>query len=223
MMKNIYETDIFVSMPDMSMHPGGLRLTDRAARLAGLGAGMQVADIGCGLGVTASFMSSKYGIDMIGLEKSEALVEAGLKRHPGLRLICWDCVELPFEDRCLDAVYIECALSVIGHTESIFSECARTLKQSGALIISDVVLKQVPIGGEDQILSTDRLFNLLSTSGFDVIVSEDHTPALRTYFAQLREHGGPDFDVSTFLCASCFGTRPRLSNFGYTLIIARKS
>ncbi|SHI21369.1 Methyltransferase domain-containing protein [Sporobacter termitidis DSM 10068] len=221
-MSNIYETPFLNALQDASMHPGGLRLTDRAARLAELTPGMLVADIGCGAGVTAAFLSSKHRLSMIGLEISSALVDAGLKRYPGLRLIRWDCGTLPFEDGCLDGVVIECALSVIGRTEAILSECARALKTTGTLIISDVFLRaEAPAAAP--LTTAEGLTRLLKKTGFDVAVSEDHTPALKTYLAELREQSHADFDTGSLLCAPRAGARPKLSELSYTLIIARKN
>jgi ubiquinone/menaquinone biosynthesis C-methylase UbiE len=202
------------------MHPGGLRLTDRAARLSGLEPGMLVADIGCGTGATAAFLTAKHRLTMVGLEISGALVDAGLKKYPGLRLIRWDCGQLPFEDGCLDGVIIECTLSVMGRTETILAECARALKKTGVLIISDVFLSRAAGGGA--LTDLKSLTGLLVNSGFDLSHSEDHTPALRTYIAQLREQG-VNADAGDFLCNSSLGVRPRLSDLSYTLIIAKKN
>lgn len=220
-MINIYESCAFTAAPGASMHPGGLRLTNRAARLSALGAGMQVADIGCGTAVTASFLSSKYQLHMIGLDISEALIDIGLKSHPWLKLVTWDCETLPFEDESLDAVIIECALSVIGQPESILAQCAKILKKSGALIISDVVLRHEP-DPDGKLLSGDGLLRLFKKFGFDTIVNEDHTPALRTYLAALREQLGANFNASSLFGEACPKERLHLSEIGYALFIARK-
>ena len=204
------------------MHPGGLRLTDRAVRLAGLDAGMLVADIGCGAGITSSYLTSKFGLSMIGLDISSALIEAGIERYPGLRLIRWDGETLPFEDGCLDALVIECALSVIGPTESILTECARALKKAGSLIVSEVVSRREPASGDGQLLSEAGLVKLLSNAGFHVVIHEDHTPALRTYVAQLREQNGLDFNANLLLGETCLKSHLKLSDFGYVLMIAAK-
>jgi len=221
------------------MHPGGLRLTDRAARLAALKAGMLVADLGCGAGATASHLTSRFGLRVIGLEISERLLAAGLHRDPGLCLIRSDCKALPFGDGSLDAVVIECALSVLGSMDVVLAECARALKSSGKLIISDLVSKCEPASG--QFLTEAGLAQRLLKAGFRIVINEDHTPALRTYAAELRTprgeqegdperalraggplrsgQSGPDFAVG----ARCLGRHSRLSDLGYVLLIATLS
>lgn len=217
-MSNIYESGVFTAPEGMPMHPGGLRLTDRAARLAGLSPGMATADVGCGAGGTSAFLASKYRLRMIGLEISKTLVEAGLKNHPDLELLHWDGGAFPMEDSSLDAAVIECVLSVADRPGQILRECARCLKKDGRLIVSDVVLKRED--AEAGLFTAEGLTKLLLECGFSVTICEDHTPALRTYIAELRDRCGDGFDACALL--GCRAPVPGLSAVGYALIIARK-
>jgi ubiquinone/menaquinone biosynthesis C-methylase UbiE len=216
-MNNIYESVLFSDGDGPPMHPGGLRLTDRAARLAALAPGMLAADIGCGMGTTAAFLTSKFKLRVLGLEFSEALIEAGLKRYPELALIRWDGNDFPLEDQSLDAALLECVLSVIGRPEAILRECARCLKADGKLILSDVVIKHGD--ANSGLFTAESLSELLQSCGFTVTVSEDHTPALRTYIAELRAREALD---ACALPGNLKGPAPKLSALGYTLFIARK-
>ncbi len=222
-MTNIYEADSFAHMPDGSMHPGGLRLTDRAVRLAGLQEGMRVADIGCGTGVTAAFLAGKYKLNVVGLEISGALIDVGLKNNLGLNLIRWDCGILPFEDNSLDAILFECTLSVLGNTQGILAQCAKALKRSGAVIVSDVYAKTTATNGKNTPLTAGMLEGLLSNAGFDININEDHTAALRTFAAEVVESSGATRDLGPFFGASCDLAGIRLSDLGYQLIIAKKN
>lgn len=204
------------------MHPGGLRLTDRAVRLAGLREGMRAADIGCGTGVTAAFLAGKYKLNVVGLEISGALIDIGLKNNPGLNLIHWDCGTFPFEDNSLDAILFECTLSVIGNTPNVLAQCVKALKRTGALIISDVCARNNVKNGNNAPLTLGMLEKLLFNAGFEISINEDHTPALRTYAAELIENCGNTTDIGQFLGACCDNSGLRLSDIGYTLIIARK-
>ena len=125
-MGTVYETDLLIKAHHGSMHPGGLRLTDRAVRLAGLTEGMHVADIGCGTGATAAFLKEKYRFSMVGLDSSDTLVAYGLKNHPGLNLIRWDGGTLPFEDGNRTLLF-ECT-SIIGNTRQTLAQAAKALK-----------------------------------------------------------------------------------------------
>jgi ubiquinone/menaquinone biosynthesis C-methylase UbiE len=219
-MQNIYESDIYRSMPDGSMHPGGLRLTDRAVRLAGLSKGMTVADIGCGTGVTAAHLGRVHGLDVTGLDISRALINEGLAANPGLRLIQWDCETLPFEDESLDAVFFECTLSVIGNHASVLAHCRQALRPSGLVIISEPCLKA---GAEASsgLMTADGLKAAVQRVGFAVIACEDHTAALKTFAAELAQRVDGLQNISCFMGCTASGS-PRLRDLCYTLLIARK-
>ncbi len=220
-MKNIYESEIFAHMPDYSMHPGGLRLTDRAIRLAKLEKGMAVADIGCGTGSTAAYLSSKYALNMVGLELSEPLLETGLKNNPGLHLLHWDCRTLPFEPESLDAVLFECSLSVIGYAGPTLAESALALKPNGTLIISDLMAKRSSADNRGVPPTLEKIEAHLDAFGFNIIVIEDHTPALMTYAAELIKQCSQTLDACQ-LFGMQFDNSFKLSDFCYTLILARK-
>lgn len=233
-MGKIYETDLLLKAHHGSMHPGGLRLTDRAVRLAGLEAGMRVADIGCGTGATAAFLTDKYGLSVVGLEISDKLLNLALKYRPRINLLRWDGESLPFEENSLDAVLFECTLTLLKDARAVLVQTAKALKETGVVIVSDVYMKH-PIKTENASPFTlDMLMEELASGGFDVIVQEDHTAALRTYAAELwnKHYGGltgcgtdktPALDAGSFLGASCQSENIRLSGLGYTLVIAGKS
>jgi ubiquinone/menaquinone biosynthesis C-methylase UbiE len=224
-MGTVYETDLLIKAHHGSMHPGGLRLTDRAVRLAGLTEGMHVADIGCGTGATAAFLKEKYRFSMVGLDSSDTLVAYGLKNHPGLNLIRWDGRTLPFEDGSLDALLFECTLSIIGNTRQTLAQAAKALKDAGIVIISDVYPKRCKrciSTGEAHPPTAAELAGTLADTGYKIVVQEDHTAALRTYAAELWEKNEGGLDVCSFFGLSCQSEGVRLSGLEYILTIARK-
>ncbi|NLM83666.1 MAG: class I SAM-dependent methyltransferase [Clostridiales bacterium] len=221
---SIYESELFLNLPDKSMHPGGLRLTARAARLAGLKPGMTAADIGCGAGATAAFLERALGVRAVGLDASRELIARGRKEHPGLDLLHWDGGALPFESGALDAAFCECTLSVIGAPEALLKDIARALKPGGVFIVSEVCLApSAPYGG---LYTEEELARLIEGAGLAVERREDHTDALRTFAAELRLRGGAGA-LGALVCPSCLGAsedapRPRLKDLRYVLFIARK-
>lgn len=221
-MKNVYESEAFAQLPDRSMHPGGLRLTDRAVRLAALQAGSRVADIGCGSGATCAYLADKYQLNTVGFEISAELVAAGMKQHPGQQLIRWDCQALPFEEDCLDTIIFECTLSVIGKAEQVINDCAKALKPSGTVIISDVFIKQERAATNDLLFSVTAFEGLLQNAGLSVILTEDHTSALRTFTSELKALTPDGFDAGMFFSSCPIADGVLLSELGYYLIIARK-
>jgi SAM-dependent methyltransferase len=222
-MGTIYETDLLIKAQHGSMHPGGLRLTDRAVRLAGLNAGMRAADIGCGTGTTAAYLTEKHKLDMVGLEISEKLITIGLKAWPDLNLMRWDGKALPFEDSSLDAIFFECTLSLLEDRSSVLAQAGEALKTEGAVMISDIDVKHRSDTDKSSLLTSDALLKELTALGFDIVVHEDHTAALRTYAAALWESsGGDSHNAADGLRALSCGSH-RLSELGYMLVIARKT
>ncbi len=217
---NIYESNELSFLKDYSMHPGGLRLTDRAARLAGLRKGMKAADIGCGVGSTAAYLTTRYGLIMAGVDISELLIRIGLGKNPGLNLILHDSKILPFRADSLDAVLFECSMSVMGFKAITLDECAAVLKKDGKLIISDLFSRK-ETESQSGLPSFSGLESRLAAAGFAVDVSEDHTPALITYGAELSEQLGCRSSAGLFVC-SRYAEGFKLSDHCYHLIIARK-
>ena len=116
-MGTVYETDLLIKAHHGSMHPGGLRLTDRAVRLAGLTEGMH-ADISCRTGATAAFLKEKYRFSTV---FGRSLVAYGLKPpRPNLSA----GTNLPFEDGSLTRFFLN-ALSIIGNTRQTLAQASK--------------------------------------------------------------------------------------------------
>ena len=165
---------------DESMHPGGLRLTDRAARLAGIEPGMKLLDVGCGIGQSLEYLYNKFGIIPSGIDISEKAIAMARKRLPSAFFRVGDAAALPFKDASFDAVVSECVLSLLNMSEikpasiDAISEIRRVLCPPGTLIISDVCEK-------DDLKNIQRRYE---QSGFEVICFEEHNAALVTYAAE---------------------------------------
>ena len=54
-----YESPALREAIGPALRPGGLDLTERAARYCGLAAGDLVLDVGCGIGATAAFLKDR--------------------------------------------------------------------------------------------------------------------------------------------------------------------
>ena len=63
-----------------SFHPGGLALTQRVARLAGVGPGSRVLDLGSGRGASAVHLAETLGCEVTGVTLEATGVEAGHHR-----------------------------------------------------------------------------------------------------------------------------------------------
>lgn len=134
-------------------------MTERAARLCGLSSGDSIIDVGCGPGASVGFLRNRLGLRAVGIDTDAAC--------------------LPYPDGFFDAAMFECVLSVLPDAGAALREARRVVRKGGRLIMSDVYGK-----GSGSPWSADGLRTIVENSGFSVIVSEDHTPALVTYRAE---------------------------------------
>lgn len=198
------------------MHPGGLRLTQRAAVLAGVSCAMHVADIGCGCGASLSFLAEEYGVTGVGIDVSADMIgRARQGGAPGIDFVCCDAACYPYNEGCYDRVFCDCALSEITKPGQVLLKIRDSLRPGGKLILSDVYAKEKKTPGSQRVRAAcpgacvsvrawtkGQLIGLVTGAGFRTIVEEDHTPALVTYAAER-------------FAAGCSG-------WGYVLIIAEK-
>lgn len=178
-MRNPYENSALLDADSGSMHPGGLRLTSRAARLAALAPGMKLLDIGCGGGATLGYLQEKYGVEPFGIDSSEELITRARARYPELNLTAGDAKSLPFAGAGFDAVLSECSFSVIGDYPRLLRESFRVLKDGAALIVSDICPKT----------GLEKMRASFCGAGFQIRFFEEHMPALVTYARELERAG----------------------------------
>lgn len=192
--------------------PGGLELTGRAAEYCGFGPDSRLLDVAAGGGETVRFLRERLGCQAVGLDEDPA------RRCPDVAL--GRAERLPFPDSTFDGVFVECALSQMERPDAALRECARVLRQKGWLVLSDLYARRggdgdTPLGRLD---SREGLEARLRRCGLEMVLFEDHTPALTSLWAGammagegcglLRILHGPDWPQSV---------RP-----GYCLCISRK-
>jgi SAM-dependent methyltransferase len=197
-----------------TLRPGGFRLTDRAAAHIGLRPGHRVLDVGCGLGATVNRLRSRYGARAYGVEPSPNQLT---RAAPGARLIQADAQRLPFGDAAFDAVFCECALSLLPAPERGLEEAHRVLLPHGFLIISDLHARDDarPEAGScaQRAIPLAATRAMVQACGFDVVLLEDHSILLKELAARLilADDGG-----------SCACGCREGRQLGYYLMIAQK-
>jgi len=124
-----------------TLRPGGLELTERAARLAGLAPGWRVLDAGAGLGATVEHLRRDFHARAVGLDRCRQQLGLPPADAP---LVHGDVLALPFVDRSFDMVFCECVLSLIPDKARALGEMARVLAPGGWLALSDLTLAPAP-------------------------------------------------------------------------------
>ena len=131
-------------------HGGGKRLTVHLASLAGLKPGMEVLDVGGGVGGAARTLAVEFGCRVTVIDVAESYIEAGRMLTSLLRLEdrvvfqLGNALELPFENSLFDVVWTQNSGMNIANKERLYSEFHRLLRAGGMLTI------QEPMAGPNQ-------------------------------------------------------------------------
>jgi ubiquinone/menaquinone biosynthesis C-methylase UbiE len=124
-------------------HGGGMAATVRLASLAGLQPGMQVLDVGGGLGGPARTLAIKFGCLVTVVDLTESYVRAAevltarlglgdyVTHHVG------NALELPFEDGTFDVVWTQNSSMNIAPKERLYVGFQRVLRPGGLLALQE--------------------------------------------------------------------------------------
>jgi len=173
--------------------PGKRELLARGLALADLRPGARVLDVGCGLGTSVDLLRQSLGLRAIGLDLA---VPAGDGAPiPRLRA---DVRHLPIAEGVLDAVLLECVLSVISERAEVLGECARALAPTGKLVLCDLHAREGPDGVARagpgpcgaELLPRNALLRLMASKGFEVLHWEDRSDVLKEYLFRLIMEAG---------------------------------
>lgn len=225
----LYESGLLRRSTGDTLRPGGFYLTDLGVKSCCFPSGARVLDVGCGSGATVERLVSLHGLQAIGIDPSEYLLERGMKKTPGLNLIGGWGENLPFSDQSMDGVFAECTLSVMEDLDQVLREIQRVLKPAGWLVVSDVYVRN-PDGLRNlqelkldsclrRALPKEVLINKLSCQGFRIVDWRDHTNLLTQLTVDLiMTHGSmSNFWLKTSAC-SCSCSGPDSGSVDITLL-----
>lgn len=143
----LYESCAFDQLLGETLRPGGLELTERLARLAGINKNHTVLDIACGKGTTAFLLAREYGCRVIGIDLSDKMISAcrrktdEAKEADRVSFLAGDAENLPFRSGVFDTVISECSFSLLPDKETAARDIKRVLKPGGKLVMTDIILR----------------------------------------------------------------------------------
>jgi len=205
-----YESPALREAIGPALRPGGLHLTERAARYCNLAPGEQVLDVGCGTGTTAAFLEGRFGVLAVGIDFSTQLMTEARKGRPSLPLVRGDGACLPFAPGRFAAVFCECVLSLLENRQAALTEFHRVLRPGGYLVVSDLYrcaggatnteLWPDARGCLKGMMPRENLERLLDAAGFGICLWEDQSEHLKALAAQLVWHGIRTQDLWGIAC-----------------------
>lgn len=229
-----YESPAMRASVGDAIRPGGTQLTVRALGGCRFASGERVLDVGCGLGVTVELMRTRYRLDAVGVDSSEAMIARARSRAAGLPLTVADARRLPFADAEFHGATMECVLSVVEDAQAALAEAHRVLKPGGRLIVSDLYRRDSSgapdpaagcsclAGARDRETTTGRLL----AAGFRMVLWEDHTALLKQLAADLiMRHGSLQCFWEAVLSGTESAAAPGPADYrrlGYYLAIAER-
>lgn len=192
--------------PADEFHIGGIEATRRIVSMLGLRAGMEVLDIGCGIGGTARVIAHGTGARVTGIDLTADYVEAAgiLSQAVGLgdvtRFVCANALALPLADSAFDAAVSFHVAMNIADKGGFYHEAARVLRPGAVLGIYDVLAGPgqgslaFPVpwaadSGASWLAGPDAMRTLLDDAGFDIVHEEDRHAQAQTFLARAASAG----------------------------------
>jgi SAM-dependent methyltransferase len=179
-------------------HIRGRQATRELAVLASLAPGMEVLDVGCGVGGPARTLAAEFGCRVTGLDLVDEYVRAAatLTERVGLadrvRFLQGDAGAMPLPDARFDAAVLEHVTMNVDDTGRLFHEVARVLRPGGRLALYEVVAGAggpahypVPWASGPEIsflLPCPTLLARVEAAGFAVVAWCDVSPPSLTWF-----------------------------------------
>jgi sarcosine/dimethylglycine N-methyltransferase len=187
-------------------HTRGLAATAELAKLAQITAGMDVLDVGSGVGGPARLLAASHECRVTGIDLSESFVEAaryltGRTGQSGaVSFQTASALDLPFGGGRFDAVLLQHVAMNIPDRAGLYREIRRVLKPGGRFAAFDAVSN----GGEPHyplpwartretsfLLTAAATREAVEPAGFRTLLWQDDTEAAKAWFAKLRESGPP--------------------------------
>lgn len=197
-----YDSDVARMLLGDSFHPGGTKMTERLGHLLKLTPQTRVLDVAAGRGVSAIFLSKRFGCEVVGVDYSRKNIDSanGEARASGLSdrvTFQWaDAEKLPFPDASFDGIVCECAFCTFPDKYAGAREFNRVLRPRGQVGLSDLtrggtlapelesLMSWIACIADAQPLS--EYAALLSGTALTVTATEKHDGALADFVGQIR-------------------------------------
>jgi len=177
---DLYSSELARLILGDSLHPGGLRATNRLGRAMGLQPGWRVLDLACGFGTSATAISRVFKCRVTGLELGAEAAAISRQRSlsepvpSNVGFVRGDAESPPFCTGAFDAVIIECATSLFADKSAAIAEARRLLRPGGVIGLSDVTVEpgSLPPELDSTVGMMLCLTNALPAAGYPALLED---------------------------------------------------
>jgi len=160
----------------------------------GIGPGMAVLDLGCGLGDDVRALAALVGPAgrVAGVDSSRAMVAEAIRRGvpSNAEVVAASAYALPFAETTFDACRAERVLQHLERPDDAVDELRRVLKPGGSLIVIDHDWESLAVSGGDPVL-TRRIVSAFAESFASGSVGRDNAAIMRrARFRDVDASGG---------------------------------
>uniref|UniRef100_A0A672Z467 phosphoethanolamine N-methyltransferase n=1 Tax=Sphaeramia orbicularis TaxID=375764 RepID=A0A672Z467_9TELE len=168
---------------------GGPVTTKEFVSLLNLKPGQKVLDVGCGIGGGDFYMAKTFGVEVLGMDLSENMVDIAMERAvseklPSVQFEVSDATKRTFSDASFDVIYSRDTILHISDKLALFKRFHSWLKPGGKLLISDYCCGEKPwtpqfeayVKQRGYILYTPPQYGkFIQEAGFSNVRAEDRT------------------------------------------------
>ncbi|XP_042275015.1 phosphoethanolamine methyltransferase isoform X2 [Thunnus maccoyii] len=156
---------------------GGPSTTKEFVDLLNLKPGQKVLDVGCGIGGGDFYMAKSFGVEVLGLDLSENMVDIAMERAiteklPSVQFEVADATKRTFPEGSFDVIYSRDTILHIADKLALFKRFHSWLKPGGQLLISDYCCGEKPWTPQFEAYVEQRGYILYTPSQYGKFIQE---------------------------------------------------
>ncbi|KAM9833023.1 phosphoethanolamine methyltransferase isoform 1-T1 [Syngnathus typhle] len=156
---------------------GGPSTTKEFVDLLNLQPGQKVLDVGCGIGGGDFYMAKTFGVEVLGFDLSENMVDIAIERAlterlPSVEFEVADATKRSFPEGSFDVIYSRDTILHITDKLALFKRFHSWLKPGGQLLISDYCCGEKPWTPQFEAYVKQRGYILYTPSQYGKFIQE---------------------------------------------------
>lgn len=188
----------------ITKHMGSQSATEEMLDLAHISEGDYILDVGCGIGLTASYLVRERGCRVVGIDLTPGMIQRSYEQArrdkimDRVEFFVADAQKLPFDTDLFDAVIIESVNAFISDRPRAFREYVRVTKPGGYVGMNESTWLMPP---------TQEAITCMGIAGGDLLMHEE-------WASLMRDAGLQDVVSHTYNIHIPTETKERFRRFG---------